>query len=277
MVRRPIVGLIVVLGLAACTAFPRADTAASTSLNGHDTLPYPPTEDAHWGPLPPELAAVLADLPDTLAPLDRPGREVLAKLSYAHARQKPFYARRDGVTVWIRRFPGRGGAPDGLALQIAGSCNRLPAGIGRLAPDDQATLNRSCSQRQRSEFDSGLLLFLLAADGRLQPAGDVPGTPFPQLDPHDWQALRRAGASPPFADIATLARTDAIRLLIEPDPERGFPPGIKGLVGDSSPMLHGGFVVWTGDRFELRQQALPEQWPCRSLDRDCETDPYRQP
>lgn len=124
----------------------------------------------------------------------------LARLRHARSTQREFYARSDDVTVWMRRFKGKDGGPAGLALQIAGSCNRLPP-LHLLSQTDLDALTNSCAQRQHADFDTGLLLFKLASDGRLLPAGQVQGQLFRRLSAPSsthWTASASARRSPTF-------------------------------------------------------------------------------
>lgn len=243
----------VCLMLAACTPVrPPSPGTSIVALTGMDTLHYPPVRQGTWGVLPVEVQAVMANLPEAVAPLDRPALTALSRLRYARAPQREFFARSDDVTIWIRRFDGRNGGPSGLALQIKGTCNHLPE-ANLLASSDYAALARSCARRERADFDTGLLLFKILADGQLLVAGEAEGQLFPRLSEAQQHALDSMGVSPPFADIPMLATRDYMAVWREEDPERPLPEGLAGTSPDHPGLVHGGDIVWTGAEFRIRQ------------------------
>ena len=241
------------LMLAACVSI-RASSPeqGAVSLTGMQTRAYPPIEHGAWGTLPAELQAALTKLPESVAPLDRPALTALARLRYARSAQREFYARSDDVTVWMRRFEGKDGGPAGLALQVAGSCNRLPP-VHLLSRTDLDALTSSCAQREHADFDTGLLLFKLASDGRLLPAGEVQGQLFPRLSAAQQHTLDSIGVGPPFADIPMLADGDEMAVGREAEPERPLPENLPGTHPVYPGLVHGGNLVWTGTAFRIRQ------------------------
>jgi hypothetical protein len=64
-----------------------------------------------------------------------------------------------------------------------------------------------------------------------------------------------------FADTSRLAEVPVLRWIMEADPDRGL-PGNDPQVFDSGMLLHGGFVVWNGERFESRKTVPASLWPC---------------
>ncbi len=239
--------------LVAC-ASARSNSAISekASFAGMDTLHYTP-QKGPWEALPAHLQAVLINLPQAVAPLDRSALAALSSLRYAHSTKREFYARGDDFSIWIRHFDGRQRGHAGIALQIAGSCNRLPQ-AHLMTKADYSALSRSCSQRGLGEFDTGLLLFTRTPDGELHHVTEVEGRLFPDLSDAQQRMLDDMGVSPPFAASGMLANQDRMAIWREADPDRPLPADLPGTSDAEPGLIHGGDLLWTGNGFRIQRR-----------------------
>ncbi|MBD8637058.1 hypothetical protein, partial [Stenotrophomonas sp. CFBP 13725] len=132
---------------------------------------------------------------------------------------------------WIRSFAGTGGTTGYLA-QLNG-CPAWTVGMrAYIAKDGGAPEDVTAS--------------ILARGG------------FP-----DENAMKKyvdQGASELFAQFERLDRVPVVRWFAEADPDRALV--LDKRTFDHGGLVHGGFLVWAGDHFEVRQKVAAAMWPC---------------
>ncbi len=81
------------------------------------------------------------------------------------------------------------------------------------------------------------------------------------------------GASELFAQFEQLDRVPVVRWIAEADPDRGLRTD-KRTFGRGN-YVHGGFLLWTGDKFEVRQKVPAAVWLCDNPKApECIDDPF---
>lgn len=81
------------------------------------------------------------------------------------------------------------------------------------------------------------------------------------------------GASDLFALTLQLDKVPVVRWIAEADPDRHLHEDARTF--DHGNFIHGGFLVWADDRFDVKQQVPAAMWPCDdSQFFRCEGDPF---
>lgn len=83
----------------------------------------------------------------------------------------------------------------------------------------------------------------------------------------------KAGVSEMFALIEQLGTVPVLRWIAEPDPDRPIEEDARTI--DRGNFVHGGFLVWEGDRFTFHWTIPTAMWPCRRYPTiPCSHDPF---
>lgn len=144
---------------------------------------------------------------------------------------------------WIRSFAGTGGTTGYLA-----QLNGCPA------------------------WTVGMRAYI-SKDGRAPE--DVTATILARGGFPDEKAMKKyvdQGASELFAQVRKLDRVPVVRWVAEADPDQELV--LDNRTFDHGGLVHGGFLVWAGDHFEVRQKVAAAMWPCDGKPIDCDDDPF---
>lgn len=191
-------------------------------------------------PLPEPLSQMLSAI--RCSPLSaskaRKGNPYVVQLATTHATPEYLATDEQGpyFHYWIRSFSGTERGVTGYLVQVTG-----------------------CIESKKNQY--GLHAYRVVEG---QAPEDITSS---ILDPDALlgsKAVKRymtLGASGFFADTSRLAEVPVLRWIMEADPDRGLPDN-DPQVFDSGALLHGGFVVWNGERFESRKTVPAALWPC---------------
>lgn len=91
-----------------------------------------------------------------------------------------------------------------------------------------------------------------------------PGRPF--VSESDWAYMQAHGTSEPILRFDKLGYAPTFHWMVEYDPDNMPPPDAPLPPGWASGHL--GFMVWNGNRFELRTTVSRRWWPCMPVYRD---------
>ncbi len=243
---------------ATVTGLPGLPVASGPSLDG--------TGDT--AALPPELAALLLARPSAELRVPGPLRQAWTDAPLQrHAAADgsgAVYVDRSGAhnRFWLRHFAGRDGGASGVLVQMRASCRDL-SHLGAPAGDaDVLPAQADCARAGAGSIESGLRAYRL-----------VPGQP-----PQDVTAAlaygRFAGArrlagyerigGTAYLDDSRAVRTPVLRWVMEFDPDRPPPARDRRLLDAPSSQAHLAFLVWTGERWELRERVPRALWPCEA-------------
>ena len=241
--------------VAACTAC--TTSAANTrppaparNASFHDTG-LPPLPEASGSPgdggnyeaLPRQLAPILDYLKcDTT----RSARVLVHRIPGLEGRTDYMVTDPAGsrFRYWLRTFAGTGGTT-GYLVQLNG-CPVRSTGM-------RALIARA------GEPPEDVTVSILKAGG------------FP--DAVAMQKYIRQGASELYAQVEQLDRVPTVRWVSEADPDQPLRRDARAF--DRRAFVHGGFLLWTGDHFEVKQKVTLAQWHCGSKGYvPCKDDPF---
>lgn len=196
------------------------------------------------GPAPRPLAKVVLSLPSSdlgVAPETR--MEALKHAAYVAS--PGLGARADFTlatnTFWARSFESR--EPSNTVYLVGGvTCT---------------------DQTMDCKESGGVRAFRFEGQGRLV---DVSGEVLPAAPTLSEEEVRRyqAYAEPvPILDVSRLWQVPVLRWVIESDPDA--PLSDDPRYYNDWAYLHFGFLVWTGQRFELKDKVDRSRWPCRPV------------
>ena len=214
----------------------------------------------------PGLSAALGSTVDgaSLAPLPTAARQVLQALGCTPAlqgdvlvahrsssgggqdmlvtdRQGPHYR------YWLRTF-GTGGTRTGYLVQL----NGCPAS------------------------SNGMRAYIDAGAGGLQEVTTQLLAQAVGPDAAEMDRLRAAGASELFALQAASLDVPVLRWIAEPDPDRPLPRTPHTFANGS--LVHGGFLLWKDDHFQMLLRVGRDSWPCDDSQMlPCAGDPFVEP
>lgn len=245
--------LLVILVIANSNCLATADDTRSrpcsvpqpVSDHGLPPLPEPSgsaIRGGSYGTLPPEAKVVLEQMD---CKIGNPTNAKVFQISGQDGKTDFMVTDRSDSRFhyWIRSFAGTGGTTGYLA-QLNG-CPAWTVGMrayiskdGR-APEDVTTA-------------------ILARGG------------FP--DEKTMKKYVDQGASELFAQSRKLDRVPVVRWVAEADPDQELV--LDDRTFDHGGLVHGGFLVWAGDHFEVRQKVAAAMWPCDGKPIDCDDDPF---
>ncbi|MGY1408167.1 hypothetical protein ACW5EG_01090 [Luteimonas sp. A611] len=238
----------------------------------------PPLQDAAcYGMLPEHVASFIRAIPDGHPYLSAEQREEAAGTKQVFRAVRGYGVRPDftvGIenfgSFWIRSFEGPG--PDSTVFMVYGPDCILNWNAPR---DVECVAGAPATVRE----------FRLYRVQNGHPpvdvtAGIAPPPPTLSVDEQHRYGiyLRPADEGPALdtdigLDISRLARVPVMRWVLRPVQEGEHEtPGMPA--SDPRAFLdfdwrehaaHFGFMVWTGERFELRKLVPPDLWPCRSV------------
>jgi len=151
--------------------------------------------------------------------------------------------RGSGYRYWIRSFTGNGGTTGYLA-QLNG-CPAETVGMRAYIARDGGALEDITSE--------------------ILDRGGFPGRAA-------MKEYTGQGASELFALIGQLDRVPVVRWVAEADPDQELV--LDNRTFDHGGLVHGGFLVWAGDHFEVRQKVAAAMWHCDGKPIDCDDDPF---
>ncbi len=149
-----------------------------------------------------------------------------------------------GYRYWLRTFAGTGGTT-GYLVQLNG-CPVRSTGMRALIA-------------RPGEPPEDVTVPILKAGG------------FP--DAVAMQKYIRQGASELYAQVEQLDRVPTVRWVSEADPDQPLRRDARAF--DRRAFVHGGFLLWAGDHFEVKQKVTLAQWHCGSKGYvPCKDDPF---
>ena len=196
-----------------------------------------------YGPLPLQARQVLTGLG---CRLDDTAKARVLHVPGAGGRQDVMVTDNSGSAYhyWLRSFSGNGGST-GYLLQLKG-CPASTVGMrayiarGGAAPQDVTTA-------------------VLAQSGLPDAAA--------------MATYATTGVSEMFALIEQLGTVPVLRWIAEPDPDRPIEEDARTI--DRGNFVHGGFLLWEGDRFTFHWTIPTAMWPCRRYPTvPCSHDPF---
>ncbi|MBD8697243.1 hypothetical protein IFT58_13805 [Stenotrophomonas sp. CFBP 13718] len=218
----------------------------TVSDHGLPPLPEPSgsaIRGGSYGTLPPEAKVVLEQLdckvgnPTTAKVFQIPGQDGKTDFMVTDRSDSRFH-------YWIRSFAGTGGTTGYLA-----QLNGCPA------------------------WTVGMRAYI-AKDGGVP--DDVTATILARGGFPDQKAMKKyvdQGASELFAQFEKLGRVPLVRWYAEADPDRGLRTD-RRTFGRGN-YVHGGFLVWTGEDFEVKQKVSAALWLCENPKApECIDDPF---
>ncbi|WP_147653714.1 hypothetical protein [Vulcaniibacterium gelatinicum] len=117
------------------------------------------------------------------------------------------------------------------------------------------------SQSDCPEAAYGRRVFRLDAGGQARDVTAEVMPPAPRPDALDLRMLEEHTGSGPYEIISKLGDVPTTRWIAEYDPENPPPDSYPRFVPREG-YAHFGFVVWNGQRFELRERVARALWPC---------------
>lgn len=195
-----------------------------------------------YGTLPPEAKVVLEQMD---CKVGNPTNAKVFQISGQDGKTDFMVTDRSDsrFQYWIRSFAGTGGTTGYLA-----QLNGCPA------------------------WTVGMRAYI-SKDGRAPE--DVTATILARGDFPDEKAMKKyvdQGASELFAQFRKLDRVPVVRWVAEADPDQELV--LDNRTFDHGGLVHGGFLVWAGDHFEVRQKVAAATWPCDGKPIDCDDDPF---
>jgi len=225
-------------------------SAMEVSAGPHDTgLPELP--DASGSPraggtyemLPKQLYPILQYLK---CDISQPRRVLVHRTLGLEKRTDYMVTDRPGpdYSYWLRTFAGIGGTT-GYLVQLQG-CPAHTKGMRALVA-------------KAGEAPQDVTAAILAGGG------------YP--DNKAMQKYIRQGASGLFALTHQLDRVPTVRWVSEVDPDQPLKRDAR--LYDGRSLVHGAFLIWAGDHFEVRQKVKLAQWHCGGKGYvPCKDDPF---
>jgi len=206
-------------------------------------------------------AAGSADSKGAYVPLPADAKKILTKLNCKV---------EDAITPKVARIPADGGGSDFMVTDRRGSGYRYWirsfAGTGGTA-GYLAQLNGCPAETV------GMRAYIARDGGALE---DITSEILDRGGFPDKATMKKYAdqeASGLFALIGQLDRVPVVRWIAEADPDRGLRTD-KRTFGRGN-YVHGGFLLWTGDRFEVRQKVTSALWRCDNPKApECIDDPF---
>lgn len=246
------------------------------------------------GPVPAHLASTLVALPTRDAYFPRSMREALARRALRYYAvpglgQRPDFWLLLPDGAWLRSFEG----PDPtittyLFKQPSNGRDSAIADWRAAHPDDPEP-----SAGSLPWTDYAFKVYRTVDGG---PPEDVTADLLPpkptmtaeerrRYAPYLGQELVEASDDDIFLILEKLQYAPTMRWIVEFDPDTPIPESDPRRFGDWA-NAHFGFLVWTGERFELKQRVSRSLWPCRPVpkgkapcayDSDPAWDPFLKP
>lgn len=263
--------------LSACVTVGAAPSkGGSTGLAGFSPVSGPVIQNGRYTAAPEAIVAFVAALPtrDVLLPKQlrhrlMTGQVYLRSVPGVGDRSEYLLADKNGArySLWLRSFEGRRRGSAGYLVQMRMPCASV-ATVQTESTEDLAAARRACARPQAEFADSGLRAYLVAAGKAPVDVTASLRAPELSLGRERLDRYRAQGANPIALDDSRAAVAPALRWVVEADPEqrlsakdtRTFQGGMKA---------HAGFVVWNGDRFEVRDSVPRKLWPCPPRDESC--------
>ncbi len=229
----------------------------------------PPLQGAAcYGPLPEHLQSLLRNLPDTHPHLSRDEREEAAAKPQWFRAVAGYGTRPDFLAqlhhfgqLWVRSFEGPD--PDTTVYMVYGpSCTYdrdAPRDV-RCLPGAPATIREVRVYRVRGSGLPEDATSLLAPPAPTLTAAERARYGVYLRPPEEGEAVDTDIG----LDVGRLDTTPVMRWVINPPEEGDYE---RPRIPDSDPrgffqQAHFGFLVWTGERFELRERIPLRLWVC---------------
>lgn len=272
-------GLLFGLLLAGC-----ASTSVSAPRNAGERLPGLSgasglqSDAGRYQPAPAAIAEFLLSLPtrDVLVPRELRQRYLQGK-AYVVEVARPQGAA-DYLVIdqngpkfgfWLRSFQGSTPGVTGYLLQVRAACSDI---VGASFNEPAVEAQRICGQPRAERVDSGLRAYRIVAGKAPMDVTHTLANPNRTLGGKRLQRYRALGANAVAIDDSRLDRVPALRWVVESDPEQPLPADDERSF-EAGGMAHGGFLVWTGDRFVVRDSVPRSLWPCAADDQAHCADP----
>lgn len=265
---RPATVALVLLVLAVPTASLACDRTevGHTKVTGMDTMPYRGHSADGTEVLPELEVGLLLEAGVNHLHVPEPVMRMIASLEFQGEQQLGIYGRFPWVNLWIRRFAGREGERDGVALSMELGCDHLRSMAhergGTWIDGERYSPLTGCQWLRTlpaGRLTTGLRLFLVNTDGTLEPVVEVPGVIFPKINDAMMRHLQQQGISPAYLEPVGRPPGRHMQVLMEPDPDRSIPLDTPGYDIDAY-LVYGGHLAWTGAGFQI-QHPVSEIWP----------------
>lgn len=250
--------------------------AGSTGLAGFSPVSGPVIQNGRYTAAPEAIVAFVAALPtrDVLLPKQLRHRLMTAQVYLRSVpgtgdRTEYLLADKNGArySLWVRSFEGRRRGSAGYLVQMRMPCASV-ATVQTESTEDLAAARRACARPQAEFADSGLRAYLVAAGKAPVDVTASLRAPELSLGRERLDRYRALGANPIALDDSRAAVAPTLRWVVEADPERPLPAkDTRGFQGGMK--AHAGFVIWNGDRFEVRDSLPRKLWPCPPRDERC--------
>lgn len=250
--------------LLACSAETMEVAYAATASKGHLSKGSPvasrPLHVDNGLPALPS-AAGSADSKGAYVPMPADAREILTRLNCKV---------EDAITPKVARISGNDGASDFMVTDRRGSGYRywIRSFTGSAGATGYLAQLNGCPART-----IGMRAYIAKDDGALE---DITSEILDRGGFPDEAAMKKYAdqeASGLFALIGQLDRVPVVRWIAEADPDRGLRTD-KRTFGRGN-YVHGGFLLWTGDKFEVRQKVPAAVWLCDNPKApECIDDPF---
>ena len=230
---------------------------STTRITGMATTHYASPSPAIWEPVPQDISRVIYIVLRDYLLVPQEAAKIISSLHYSAYQGIDLYGHPNKPDVWFRHFPAVGGSKDGLAFSMRMGCDGLRSQLNALrragVQDLPSSVLQSCDWMTRfptGRLETGLLLFLISPDGKLEPVHEVPGSFFPKITPAMMGALKVRGISAPYIAPGRFPGLNHMWVFMEQDPDRPLPDDTPGY--DNQGMVDGGMLVWTGSGFEIQ-------------------------
>lgn len=263
--------------LSACASADAAPPkAGSAGLAGFSPVSGPVIQNGRYTAAPEAIVAFVASLPtrDVLLPKQLRQRLMSAQVylrsvAGTGGRTEYLLADKNGArySLWVRSFEGRRRGTAGYLVQMRMPCASI-ATAQTESTEDLAAARRACARPQAEFADSGLRAYIVAA-GRT-PVDVTASLRAPELSlgRERLDRYRSLGANPIALDDSRAGVVPVLRWVVEADPEQPLSPkDTRSFQGGTK--AHAGFVIWSGDRFEVRDSLPRDLWPCPPRDEGC--------
>lgn len=250
--------------------------AGTAGLAGFSPVSGPVIQNGRYTAAPEAIATFVAALPtrDVLLPKQLRQRLMGAQVYLSGVpgqggRTEYLIADKNGArySLWLRSYEGRRRGTTGYLVQMRIPCTEL-AKAQTESTEDLSAARRACA-RPKAEFaDSGLRAYRVVAGHA--PVDLTAGLRAPEtsLGRARLDRYRALGANPIALDDSRAGVVPVLRWVVEADPEQRLPAKDERTF-QGGMKAHGGFVVWNGDGFEVRDSVQRKQWPCAARDEGC--------
>lgn len=250
--------------------------AGSAGLAGFSPVSGPVIQNGRYTAAPEAVAAFVAALPtrDVLLPKQLRQRLMgaqvyLSSVPGAGGRSDYLIADKNGArySLWVRSYESRRRGTTGYLVQMRIPCAEL-AKAQTESTEDLAAARRACAKPKAEFADSGLRAYRVVAGRAPVDVTSSLRAPETALGRARLDRYRALGANPVALDDSRAGVVPVLRWVVEADPEqplpakdeRRFQGGLKA---------HGGFLIWNGEGFEVRDSVQRAQWPCAARDEGC--------